>query len=113
MTRVTIAGLTFLLDRDQAFADARGITHEGLTTNHRIGVVSLCGRVRDPVPVEDKTLLQLRAYASARSPEGVDCMTCLVARVRLDVAIEETPPPMRGPAPDGLVAIDLRIASWR
>ncbi len=103
MTRATIAGFTFLPDHDQAFADRQGITHEGLTTNHRIGVVSLCGRIRDPILVEDKTLSTLRAFASVRSPEGVDCMACLVARVRLDVMI--------GEAPGGLVMIDLRITS--
>lgn len=108
MIHTTIMGLTFLLpDCDESFVDCKGITHEGLTTNHRIGVVSLCGRLRDPVRVVDKTLTRLRAYASARPPEGVDCMTCLVARVRLDAMIDEARVQMA--VHDGQVAIDLRI----
>lgn len=110
MTRATLAGLTFLPRRDEAFTDPRGITHEALTTGHRIGVVALCGRLRDPVIVEDKTLDKVRAYASVRSPEGVDCMSCLVARTHLDRLVDKEP---RDPSePDGMITIDLRVRSW-
>lgn len=111
MMRTTITGLTFLPRRDEAFTDPRGITHEALTTNHWVGVVALCGRLRDPaVIVENKTLMKVRAYASVRSPEGVDCMSCLVARAHLDSLVDEEP---RDPdQPDGMITIDLRITSW-
>lgn len=113
MTRPTIARLTFLPDRDQTFTDHRGITHEALTTNHQTGVVSLCGRLKDPTIFVDKTRSQLRAFVSPRPAEGVDCMTCLVARVRLDTLISVAPLAGTIYAPDGMTAIDIRITSWR
>jgi hypothetical protein len=91
------------------FTDSRRITHEALSTYHRIGILSLCGRLRDP-KIEDKTIDRLRAYASPNAPAGVDCMTCLVNRAQLDAMIARRDV-MADPAVP-MVQIELRIASW-
>lgn len=87
MTQVLIT--LSLPGHDRTFFDARGVTHEALDTHHRIGIISLCGLLRNPVLIEDKTIGWLRAYASPSPPERVDCMACLVRRVRLDAMIDD------------------------
>jgi hypothetical protein len=71
---------------DPTFVDAGGVTHETLSTD-RDGDVSLCGRFRQPSKnrCDDLTL---RAFAWSLAPEGVDCMSCLVNRARLDSMIQ-------------------------
>lgn len=93
----------------RTFVDPRGVTHEALSTYHWVGILSLCGQLRNPTKVEDKTINTLRAYASPAAPENVDCMSCLVNRARLDamIACGEMNPMMP------MVQIDLRITSWR
>lgn len=67
------------------FVDSQGVTHEALGTD-RIGDVSLCGRPCQPSKAKYERAL--RAFANTLAPEGVDCMSCLVNRARLDGMIE-------------------------
>lgn len=96
---------------EPTFVDSKGVTHEALDTDHRIGVVSLCGQLQDPVFGVDKTLVKLRAYAYFSAPESVDCMVCLIRRVRLNAMIENMP--SRGMTETRLtIELDIRITSW-
>lgn len=65
---------------DPTFVDAKGVTHETLGTDWR-GDVSMCGQPRGPSGALHEIL---RAFARSLAPEGVDCMSCLVQRARLD-----------------------------
>src|SRR5678816_4358713 len=69
---------------DPTFVDTGGVTHETLSTD-QMGDVSLCGRLRQPSKTKRD---RLRAFARSLAPEGVDCMSCLVNRARLDGMIE-------------------------
>lgn len=85
------------------FIDPQGVTHEALDINHRcFGTVSLCGQLRDPVLIEDKTIDWLLASASLVPPEGVDCITCLVRRTRLSGLID-------GPDIPNMVYLDIEV----
>lgn len=106
MTRALIT--LSLPEHARTFADPDGVTHEAIDTNHRIGTLSLCGRLREPALIVDKTLDQVRGFASPEAPEGVDCMTCLVRRVRLDVMIAEEYAGTEIIYP--MIQLDLRIA---
>lgn len=78
-----------LPDRNETFVDATGVTHEALDTD-RIGPVSMCGRLRDPLHVPQRAVTgKAHAYARAIAPDGVDCMTCLVNRAGLDAMVSE------------------------
>lgn len=92
----------------RTFVDSNGVAHEAIHTNHRIGTLSLCGRLREPALIVDKTLDQVRGFASPEAPEGVDCMTCLVRRVKLDVMITEEYEGSGVIYP--MVQLDIRIA---
>lgn len=95
---------------DPTFIDTRGVTHEALSTD-RVGDVSLCGQLRWPSKNNHENLKRLhalRAFASPEAPEGVDCMTCLVRRVRLDVMIAEEYAGTEIIYP--MIQLDLRIA---
>lgn len=70
--------------RPQVFLDPTGVSHEALDVDPQIGVVLLCGQLRDPIRIDNRPPERLRAYVSPEAPEGVDCMTCLVRRVDLD-----------------------------
>ena len=87
---MTAALITLSLpDHARTFVDSNGVAHEAIHTNHRIGTLSLCGRLREPALIVDKMLDQVRGFASPEAPEGVDCMTCLVRRAKLDAMIAE------------------------
>lgn len=95
--------------RDRTFVDPARISHEAVDTYHRTSIVSLCGQLHDPTKIVYKTIDTLQAYATSDAPVGVDCMTCLVNRARLDAMIA------RDVATDPvvpMVQIELRIVSW-
>ncbi len=98
-----------LPDLVRTFTDTRGVTHEALNPihNHRIGVVALCGKLQSPALVEDKTLKQLSMFAWPQAQEGVDCMTCLIARIRVDeISVPDEGPMIR------MNQIDVSV-SWK
>lgn len=96
---------------DPTFIDTRGVTHEALSTD-RVGDVSLCGQLRWPSKNNHENLKRLhalRAFARSLAPEGVDCMACLVRRVRLD-GMTTGPQPKSGHL---MVEMDLTIETSR
>lgn len=93
----------------RTFVVSEDVTHEAINTNHWIGTLALCGRLRDLVLIEDKTLRQIRAFASPEAPEGVDCMTCLVRRVRLDAMVADV---YEATGIYSMIEFDLGIMSW-
>lgn len=94
---------------EHTFADLGGVTHEAMSAYHPVGTVSLCGRLRHPIQVKDKTLDRLRVRALRSSPGGVDCMSCLVARTRLEAMIEREAPSSQDPH---TIELDIGVASW-
>ncbi len=94
---------------DSTFKDLRGVTHEAIRpVNPVIGDVSLCGLLRKPPIFEYKSIRVLRGLTSLRPPDGVDCMTCLVQRTKLDRMVEQDLLGARGAS----VELELRIKSW-
>lgn len=81
------------------FVDAQGVTHETLSTDWD-REASLCGKFR----WSPRTRLEtLRAFARSLAPEGVNCMSCLVRRARLDGMVA-------GPQPkDGHLVIETDL----
>lgn len=114
--------VTCLQDKNMAddptqrtFASPNGVTHEALlatlTPPHpSIDALSLCGIIRTPPIVIDKTIDKLRVLAGATAAEGVDCMTCIVTRVRIDNMMQGVPPGLGPNYP--LIELDVRITSW-
>lgn len=92
----------------RTFVDDLGVTHEVVHVQHAIGDVSLCGKLREPCPLGGKVPSQVRGHASSRSPRDVDCMTCLVSRVRLDAMVAADPRQPRGYP----IQLDIRIVPW-
>lgn len=90
------------------FLDARGVTHEALDLAYRGGEISFCGQLREPWSGVGKETAQLRAFARREPPKGVDCMTCLIRRVRVDRLAHDGIPGYRGPRFELLI----RITSW-
>lgn len=101
-------------ESERTFAGPNGVTHEALlatlTPHPSIDALSLCGVVRTPPIVIDKTIDKLRVLAGATAAEGVDCMTCIVTRVRIDSMMEDAPPGLDPNYP--LITLDVRITSW-
>lgn len=95
----------------RTFVDPRGVTHEALSTYQHCGVVSFCGQLRSPMKTGDVMIGTLRAYAHLNAPQGVDCMSCLVGRARLDAMIARGDATADPAVP--MVQIELRITSWR
>lgn len=98
-----------LPDPTRTFVDFVGLTHDALETNHRIGTLSLCGQPRCPIPVKEPPS-QIQAFANTEAPEGVDCMTCLTRRARLDVEIARER--AIGVVIGATIELNLAITSW-
>lgn len=91
------------------FINSRGVTHEALKVIFQSGTISLCGELRKPLPGVNKEIVQLRAVALPQPPEGVDCMSCMVRRVQLDLHIALA---LRLQSQLPMIELLVRITSW-
>lgn len=93
-----------------SFKDGLGITHEALHSD--LGDVSLCGRLREPLMIDNKVRRAVLATAQPWPPDDVDCMTCVVQRTRLDRMVENTPRQPIGSPIGSPIELALRIKPW-
>lgn len=101
-----------MYSKDRTFVDSGKVTHEKVHVYDSYVIkVSLCGTGYVVSGVEVGMMNNLYHATTNRSvPTGVNCMSCLVARARLEAYVAEFPEWTYDRADQ--VGFSVRIATW-